>query len=406
MKFGKPRGANWRQQFTRFAVGSAAAFLAAAASANPCGTGDYPFPFTDVAAIGDAFCPGIMQAYVTGVSRGTTATTFGPTDPVSRTQMTTFLQRSLDQSLSRIGRRAAMGQWWTSSDLPALQSIAVGNALHCAADGKAVWTATNGAVVKVQASTGSIVGTWTGTTESRAVQVAAGKVFAVGGAAGSPGSLYLIDPTAAPGAATVAAANLGVDPEALAFDGTRLWTANANPGSVSIVTPQASLPYPVTTVTTGFGMLSGILFDGTNVWVTDPSTDPGRLLRLDSAGSIVQAVTVGASPRGPVFDGANIWVPNAFGSSVTVVQASTGAIVATIAATAANKLNGPYGATFDGQRVLVTNIGGSTVSVFNAADLSFIVNVSMGASAFPYSPCSDGINFFVPVANANALVRF
>ncbi len=30
----------------------------------------YPFPYTDVSGVGGAFCPGIMEAYVTGVSKG------------------------------------------------------------------------------------------------------------------------------------------------------------------------------------------------------------------------------------------------------------------------------------------------------------------------------------------------
>lgn len=32
-----------------------------------CGGTDYPFPYTDVSGVGAAFCPGIMEAYVTGI---------------------------------------------------------------------------------------------------------------------------------------------------------------------------------------------------------------------------------------------------------------------------------------------------------------------------------------------------
>ena len=80
----------------------------------------------------------------------------------------------------------------------------------------------------------------------------------------------------------------------------------------------------------------------------------------------------------PVFDGTNIWVPNLLGNSITVVQASTGTVMATIAADANNLLSDPSAATFDGERVLVTNTAGNTVSVFKAADLSFIANVTTG----------------------------
>ena len=55
---------------------------AGGARATSCGFGTYPFPYTDVAGVGDAFCPGIMEAYVLGVTKGTTATTFSPNDNV------------------------------------------------------------------------------------------------------------------------------------------------------------------------------------------------------------------------------------------------------------------------------------------------------------------------------------
>ena len=75
-----------------------------------CGGTSYPFPFTDVAGVGAPFCAGIMEEYVTGVSKGTTPTTFSPNQTVPRLQMTTFLQRALDQGLTRTNRRAALNR--------------------------------------------------------------------------------------------------------------------------------------------------------------------------------------------------------------------------------------------------------------------------------------------------------
>ena len=49
----------------------------------------------------------------------------------------------------------------------------------------------------------------------------------------------------------------------------------------------------------------------------------GKLLKLDSAGVILQTVTVGAFPEFPVFDGTNIWVPSNGAGSVSVVRASS-----------------------------------------------------------------------------------
>jgi hypothetical protein len=372
---------------------------APAFASEPCGSGSYPFPYTDVGSVTDPFCPGIMEAYVTGVSKGTSPTMFSPNDPVIRLQMTTFLQRSLDQGLERSSRRAALGQRSTPQSTNGMQTMTVGGApVYCAADGQDIWTSTGGSVVQVQASTGKVLGTWTGAILSAGVVAAGGRIYVSGPT--SPGNLYVLDPTQAPGAVTVASSKLGITPFGIAFDGTNIWTANRS-GSVSIVTPQS--PYTVSTVTTGFTTPYGILYDGANIWVTDNGA--GKLFKLTAAGAILQTVIVGSSPTNPVFDGANIWVPNYASNSITVVQASSGNVVATINADSNNLLSNPAGASFDGERILVTNFGGS-VTVFKAADLSFIANVPTGAGSGPFGACSDGINFWVTLNSAGKLLRF
>jgi hypothetical protein len=390
--------------FFALGLGIAGAMSFAPAEAQQmCGGSNYPFPYTDVSGVGAAFCPGIMEAYVTGVSKGTTPTTFSPNSIVTRVQMTTFLQRSLDQGLTRASRRAALNQWWTPQTTNAMPTTTVGgNPAYCAADGKAIWVSTAGIgnVVEVQASTGKVLGTWTGMSDSWGILPAAGKIFVVGSSL--PGSLYVFDPTQPPGAATLAASGLGDTPVGIAFDGTHLWTAN-NGGSVSIITPQAATPYPATTVTAGFHGPWGILYDGAHIWVTDRTA--GTLLKLDASGNILQTVPVGAAPLFPAFDGANIWVPNLNDNSVTVVQASTGAVVATITADASNNLNAPNGATFDGERILITNGEFSTVTLFKAADLSVIANISTG-TGFAFGACSDGINFWLPFVATSEVARF
>jgi hypothetical protein len=384
-----------------FGIASATG-LASAQAQEMCGGATYPFPYTDVSSVGAAFCPGIMEAYVTGVSKGTTPTTFSPNNTVTRVQMTTFLQRSLDQGLARTSRRAALNQWWVPQNTNAMQTISIGGIpAYCATDGESIWT-TNGTghVVQVQASTGAVLGTWTGATGSQGVLVAAGKVYVAGNTI--PGNLYVVDPTQPPAAVTLAASTLGNQPFGIAFDGTHVWTANS--ASVSIITPQATTPYPVTTVTTGFTKPWGILYDGAHIWVTDQNA--GTLLKLDATGAILQTVAVGVNPQTPVFDGTNIWVPNGNSNSITIVQASSGNVVATISADASNLLNKPVAASFDGERVVVANQNGNSVSLFKAADLSFSANVTTGVSSTPFGACSDGINFWVPLLGAASLLRF
>ena len=367
--------------------------MSVSASATMCGTMNYPFPFTDVAGVSDTFCLGILEAFVVGITTGTTTTTFGPNDNVSRLQMTTFLQRTFDQGLKRSSRRAALEQWWIPRDAASIQSISVGfGPRKCAGDGEHIWVATAGEVVQVQASTGKLLGTWTGAIGGSGLVVAASKVFLVQRT--NPGMLLFVDPTQPPGPLSVAAANLGSDPINVAFDGTRLWSANFNGGSpggsVSIVTLQAVTPYPVTTVTAGFVVPRGVFYDGTSIWVTDQGD--GTLKRLDATGAIVQSVSVGANPGLPVFDGTNIWVPGS--SGVTVVQAGNGAVLTTIFPDGTNLLSNSSAAAFDGERVLVTNQGNNSVTLFKAADLSVIANVAAVVLSQFGGACSDGVNFW------------
>jgi DNA-binding beta-propeller fold protein YncE len=260
----------------------------------------------------------------------------------------------------------------------------------------------SGTVSRVHASDGKLLETWTGATSAFCVLSAMGRVFATGQT--SPGSLFRMDPSQPAGAVTTVASNLGVLSKGIAYDGSRIWTANiGSPGSVSIVTPGAALPWTVTTVTAGFGSLNGMLYDGANIWATDPSL--GILLKLDSAGSILQTVTVGTAPQFPAFDGSNIWVPNNVSNSVSVVRASNGAVLATLTG---NGMNLPLTAAFDGQRILVTNIAGGadTVSLWKAADLTVIGSFGTGTSTGPYGVCSDGINFWITLFSTGRLERF
>src|SRR5262249_46974592 len=187
-------------------------------------------------------------------------------------------------------------------------------------------------------------------------------------------------------------------PRAIAFDGSRIWTANE--GSVSIVTPGATIPWTVTTVTTGFQSLRGALYDGGNVWVTNATA--GTILKLDGSGAILQTVTVGSGPLFPVFDGTNIWVPN-FGGWVSVVRASNGTVLATLTG---NGLDNPNASAFDGQRVLVTNPIANRVSVWKAADLTVLGPFDTGASTNPFGACSDGASFWITLGNPAQLARF
>lgn len=155
------------------------------------------------------------------------------------------------------------------------------------------------------------------------------------------------------------------------------------------------------TTVSGFAAPEGAIFDGANVWITDYTA--GTLLKLDSAGSTLRTVGVRAGPEQPVFDGANIWVPNSLDNTVTVVQASSGVIAATLAG---NGLSTPLQASFDGERVLVTDYGSNSISLWKAADLTPLGPFAIGSPSVAYGACSDGIDFWITLSGSDQLARF
>ncbi|HKA36801.1 MAG TPA: S-layer homology domain-containing protein [Thermoanaerobaculia bacterium] len=359
-------------------------------------------PFTDVAA--DVFCPFVLEIFYLGITTGTTATTYDPTSNVSRLQMAAFLSRTVDGVLRRGSRRAPLGQFWTPQNETALGITTLPTTTGPGIlrfDGADIWVPSFGGatVSRVRASDGKLLETWTGATMAFGAVSSMGRVFVTG--ATSPGNLYEIDPSQPAGAVTTVASNLGNSPLGLAFDGARFWTADSAGGSVSIVTPGATIPWTVTSVPVAT-FPRGILFDGANVWVT---TSPGTLLKLDPVGTILQTVTTGLGSSLPIYDGSNIWVPSLNDSSITLVRASSGAILTVLTG---NGMNGAQAAAFDGQRILVTNntIGADSVSLWKAADLTPLGFFATGAGTRPFSSCSDGINFWILFGPVHKLARF
>jgi len=374
-------------------LGVLAATLTAGAGASRL---DVCGPFLDVPA---TLCPFVTEIYVLGITVGTSPTTFSPDQALTRGQGAVFAAKAFDQTMARSNRRAALGRWGTPSAAAfqaglGLTAIPLVSVSEIATDGADVWAGSsdadgNGAVSRIRASDGRLLDTWS-VPAAQPVLVALGRIFA-GGAVGSQGYLYMIDPTQPPGPAVPVTDALPAGVIGLAFDGSRIWTADFVPGggAVSIVTPGTTTPWSTTTVTAGIVSPFDAVFDGTNVWVVDTGTLPGALLRLDASGNVIQTVPVGTAPRYAAFDGTNLWVPSINDSTVSVVQASTGVVVATLSG---NGMSNPWAVAFDGERVLVTSVS-SRVSFFKAADLS-----PLGWSPLPegsYGACSDGTNFWI-----------
>ena len=374
------------------------------ADTGTCNGGSVTLPFTDVPSSNIFFCL-IAEAYYSGLTAGTSATTYGPSANVTREQMAAFISRTMDQSLKRGSQRAVTEKWWTPQTANSLTLTHVASGpRQVKFDGTDLWVACfdSNSVKRIRASDGKLLETWTGATDAYGIVCAMGRVFVTGST--NPGKLYMIDPTQPAGTVTIVSSSLGASPNGIAFDGSRIWTANGN--SVSIVSLN---PTSVTTVTTGFSSLDGILYDGTNIWVTDNGAD--SLLKLNANGSIAQTITVGNAPKFPVFDGTNIWVPNSQSNSVTVVRvkdaAGTTLHTAVVLATlTGNGLDFSYSAAFDGERILVANFGGDSVSLWKAASLTPLGTFATGDGTIPIGACSDGLNFWITLSGSNMLARF
>jgi 6-phosphogluconolactonase (cycloisomerase 2 family) len=321
--------------------------------------------------------------------------------------MTTFLQRSIDQGLKRSNRRGALGQWWTPKTAQGLRRTAlpgVGLASFCKADGERVWVTNGTNLLSVLASTGELQAN----IDFGAGVDVKGLVIANGGALyvapTSQRLAFAMPKRDAPFHGDWGFQGVTYTPNAIAFDGDRVWTANYTANSITIRALVGGEPTGSSTeVTLGFGTPLDIIFDGSHMWVADPAFD--QILKLDANGAILQRVNVGADPAYMAYDGANIWVPNLSANSISVVRAATGAIVATLVTNASNALSVPVQAAFDGERILVTNLGSDSVTLFRAADLSLIGNVPLPAGSDPYGACSDGINFFVTLRGTKELLR-
>jgi S-layer homology domain len=359
-------------------------------------------PFTDVSP---AFCPYVLEMYYLGITAGTSPTTYSPDNPVTRGQAAVFVSKGVNQAIARSSRRAALGQWWTTTprwDFGLGVTDIGGNPNLVASDGTDVWVANSGNVLRVRASDGRLLDTWTGATNSFGVLVAMGRILVTGDSNPAvregvdTGVLYVIDPSQPAGPVVEGASGLTPGPRAAAFDGSRIWTTST--GGVSIVTPAPTLPWSATNVTEGFTQTLGIVWDGSSMWVGDVQS--GDVLRLDGDGAIIQRVHTG-TPGFMTYDGANIWVPAV--TSVAVIRASDGSIVQTLTG---NGLDNAYAAAFDGERILVTNPNTNTLSLFRAADLAPLGAIPAGTGMGPNGVCSDGLNFWVTLRDANMLGRF
>lgn len=378
----------------------------ARADSSDCGGQLIVLPFTDV--ISSTFFCQIAAAYFSGLTNGTSPTTYTPSANVTREQMAAFTTRTQDAALRRGSRRAALNFRWTPSSISRMGVTALFDSSGASdlpnriqPDGADLWVSAERTLLRVRASDGVVLSRWPLAAPGRGVLVAIGSVFVVSRPSSTGAYLYRLDPSV--GLHNFTLPGPAIRPDGIAFDGNRIWIGS-EAGTIFLVTPPApNVLYRWTIVTSGFSQPRGLVYDGTNMWATDFGA--GKLFKLDSDAGILLTVTVENNPLFPAFDGTNIWVPNYGSNSVTVVRAATGAVLATLTG---NGLVSPSAAAFDGERVLIANEAAGSVSLFRATDLSPLGSISLGAGSNPVGVASDGINFWIALRSngTGTLVRF
>jgi hypothetical protein len=385
------------------------------ADSGSCGGATISLPFTDVPSSNIFFCS-IASAYFSGLTAGTSATTYSPGDFVTREQMAAFITRTQDSALKRGSRRAALQEWWTPQVEDAIKPVG-GSSQHLyvgvVSDGESLWAADSlaGEVCRRGITNMGTINIHVQAVGATGIISAAGRIFVTGAmGASTSGKVYYFHPQAPDGGehlAYVFADSIGINPVDITCDGTYLWTADVGAvggnGSVSRIRLSDAQD---ATFTAGFVQPSDILWDGANLWVADSGDN--RLKRVDTAnGAVLQSIAIGDA-RSLMFDGTNIWVSDFGGDTVRVVRAGGGLRGTVLATLTGNGMDGPNGIAFDGERVLVCNTVNKSLSLFKATDFTPLGHV-FTPNYTPYKACSDGLSFFISCQRfdgGGSLLRF
>ncbi|HTS30235.1 MAG TPA: S-layer homology domain-containing protein [Bryobacteraceae bacterium] len=369
-----------------------------------CGT------FSDVPS-SSVYCPFILEAFITNITQGTSATTFNPNDNVNRNQAATFLTRTMDGTLHRASIRSAIGKSWspTSSNGSVITDVG-GRITDIVTDGTYLWIArADSKVLKVGAADRRSLETWT--IPSNAPQklgVFAGLVWI----ADDQGNLYNFNPTGTAGAASPVLTNFGIPPgpPTLAFDGSNVWWASANGTKIAI--------YPVAspgnfTFSLGTNVnIDGMVFDGTNMWVLTSDSRLSKLNIPSSTGAVptvVETVTIPGVVNDcrMLYDGGNIWVPIGTTGTLYVIRPSPGAGVASLIVKneAIPDVAYPYVAAFDTENVMIAGLNNGSVALYKATSLTHIRTVGSPATGVR-GLASDGRTFNLGDTNLTKFYQF
>ncbi len=142
----------------------------------------------------------------------------------------------------------------------------------------------------------------------------------------------------------------------------------------------------------------GITYDGTNMWVVNgPYQEQGSVQKISKSGVILGTYpTYGLTSRYVIFDGTNILVSNASSSDISKLRASDGAILFGHKGTA-----GSMGLLYEGRQVWTA---GELITRFDA-DSGLIINQYKLFNSSAYEVAFDGKNIWIAMYDVNKVVK-
>jgi hypothetical protein len=170
----------------------------------------------------------------------------------------------------------------------------------------------------------------------------------------------------------------------IAFDGQSIWMSDSG-GLVRINETGARN----TSFFSG-GAPVGLAFDGHNIWIADEAGSV--IVRRNSDGAVVRTISLGGFPWAVAFDGADMWVTNRDHNNVTKIRVHDGAVLGTFPTQST-----PSSIVFDGANIWIGNTGSNSITKLRACDGTNLGTFAAGGS--PSSLAFDGINVWVPMAN-------
>jgi len=144
----------------------------------------------------------------------------------------------------------------------------------------------------------------------------------------------------------------------------------ARPDSVGVIDgAQGNL----SAVVTGVGRPNGIAYGAGAVWITDSADN--ILLRVDSAGQVIDRIPVGRGPAGVTVGDGEVWVANELDGTVSEVNPGSGTQVKVIRVGV-----GPSTIAFGYGSVWVANVTSDTLSGIDAATGEVTVTIPLDSS--------------------------